>query len=233
MSEDKSIKVYPYNPKAHAGRLQIRWLKKYYNFIKKHYVFVSSFLATLFATFCYISVDIYVTHFEIDFFKFASFSDVYQVAFDQGVILSSLSMAFTLFLAVTTFSARAVAWWSRPIKGIGVFHVFMFYFIGILGTIILPLFLMFFILKTYVVSMIEPAFDIVEGKSTKYTIQLRSNEEYKGMAIIASVSDYIFIWHGVENKSYIIPKAYIKTISPVSSIQSGKLTEIELLKFLF
>lgn len=158
----------------------------------EHYLILASFFAFLFSVVCYIRTTTYFEEWGINFFEYASFSDIYVVAFKAGIatialkfttviiLLVSIStiMLTTLFMSVSTPDNQRR---NTPKIQLSLFLV------------VILMFLSTYLMSLSTGKLITSPSNIEQ--SPRVSIDLRWGSSLKCVSIIAGVSDYLFIWN--------------------------------------
>lgn len=178
-------------------------------FTIKHYLMLSSFLVFLFSILCYNRTTTYFDGWGINFFDYASFSDLYAVALKAGIatialrstILIAMTIAVSIIL-IQTLLTRETDTTKNPEVTISI-QISVFTALSML------------LLSWYLISLsagkIIASSDNIE-QSTRVNVDLRWGDSMKCVSVIAGVSDYLFIWDFETSKPTVLSRTNVTRV---------------------
>ena len=170
---------------------------------------ITSFLAFLFSIICYIRTTDYFYEWGINFFDYASLSDLYVVALKAGI--ASIALKSTAIIALTIVGSiillnvllMAATYSDKHPKASKLAQISMLIAITLL------------LLTSYLISLsngkliISP--DNIE-QSPRVNVDLRWGGTMRCVSVIAGVSDYLFVWDFKSNKPTALSRTNVTRV---------------------
>jgi hypothetical protein len=171
--------------------------KQFIEFYKEHYISASSTIFFVFTALCYAYCDNYFSKFDIDFFIFGGFTDVYQVALSNrvlGLLLFIPLMTLGIILAASTHQKednKIAVILKNTLYGVALLFVHWMSFNYIFGS-----------------GPARAAEVLKSGFSARYHLH-SENEQIRCQAIIGSTKEYIAAWDYDTSKSRMLLRSTI------------------------
>lgn len=184
-------------------------VKLFLKFTIEHYLIITSFLAFLFSIICYIRTTDYFYEWGINFFDYASLTDLYVVALKAGIasiaLKSTALIALTIVGSIILLNALLIAatYSDKHVKASKSARI------SILIAITLLLFTSYLISLSNGKLIISP--DNIE-QSPRVNVDLRWGGSMQCVSVIAGVSDYLFVWDFSTNKPTALSRTNVTRV---------------------
>jgi len=187
--------------------------KKAFTLFFSHYLMVASSLAFIFSTICFAWTTSYFNMWGIEFFDYASVSDMYVVAFKLGIVLglvfTSLMIIMIIALVITLvyFSENFV----RSFASIVALNIGCLITIGFLTY---TLFIDADRKNPYEPSEFFKIKDVI-SESARVNVKLRWNTlgSIDCVAVIGGTADYLFVWDYKKSSPIILARSSVMMVS--------------------
>jgi len=180
---------------------QVKYVLK---FTIEHYLIITSFLAFIFSVICYIRTTEYFEEWGINFFDYASLSDLYVVSLKAGI--ASIALKFTGLIAVTaavsTTLLRIIISFTYNKQG-KVSRSSL-----LIPTVIILMITAFS--STYESNLITSPDNIEQFP--RVNVDLRWGDSMQCVSVIAGVSDYLFVWDFETSKPTAISRINVTKV---------------------
>jgi len=179
---------------------------KYLKRIKEHYAIITALGAFIFSLICTTYSKSYLSEFDINFFLFFGFTDIYRIpsANTATSMITGFALIITGIIIFQFVSKDMNKDDSIKKKNKIIIKII---------SIVLPIFMMIIIFNEYAKHPEKRANYIKEGFNTRYNVYVKDiNKKYNCASIILSTPQYMFIWDYDKNKAKIIPTSMIKEI---------------------
>lgn len=177
--------------------------------LSTHYVMAVSFVAFMFSAICFVWTTKYFSMWGIEFFDYASISDMYPVAFKLGIVFG-LTMVFIAVCFIIFIVAIITFIWNKFIKSL---------IPNVIAYTLLFASLIFSIHSLSESNPYEPKMFFDHKKTlnegARVNIKLRWNDlkSVDCVAVIGGTEDYLFVWDYKESSPIILSRASVVMVS--------------------
>jgi len=188
-------------------------IKKTITILSSHYVMAASSIAFIFSIICFAWTTSYFNMWGIEFFDYATISDMYVVAFKLGIVLGLVltSLVIIIIIALTITVMYITKNYFKSFASLVVLNIVYLISFGFLTYIVF--------IDTEIKNPYEPSefFKIKNflSESSRVNVKLRWNtlDSIDCVAVIGGTSDYLFVWDYERASPVILSRTSVMMVS--------------------